>query len=82
MGSLRYTALSSRFLHTADMIIGRMDKKYYYVQRTDRLLEPAMQNVLKPFSDPMMPHMELSQFKLTKPDKEWLKGEGPNFYSF
>ena len=34
-----------------------------------------MQNVVKLFSDPMMPHMELSKIKLTKADKEWLKCE-------
>jgi hypothetical protein len=57
------------------MMIGGMDKLYYYVRQMDRLLEPAMQNVVKLFSDPMMPRMELSKIKLTKADKEWLKRE-------
>ena len=45
------------------MMIGGMDKLYYYVRQMDRLLEPAMQNVVKLFSDPMMPRMELSKIK-------------------
>jgi hypothetical protein len=50
-------------LRIADMMIGRMDKLYYYVRQMDRLLEPAMQNVVKLFSDPMMPCMDLSKIK-------------------
>jgi len=52
-----------------------MDKLYYYVQQTDRLLEPGMDNVIRVFQDSKMPHMELSNLKLTKADKEWLSRE-------
>jgi len=62
-----------RILRIADTMIGGMDKLYYYVRQTDRLLEPAMKNVMKCWSDKSMPHMELSKLKLTKADKEWLK---------
>ena len=30
---------------------------------------------MKHFNDPTMPNMELSQLKLSKADKEWLKRE-------
>ena len=52
-----------------------MDKLYYYVQQTNRLLEPSMKNVMKMFQDSKMPHMELSTLKLKKADKEWLNHE-------
>ena len=54
-------------------MIGEMDKLYYYMRQTDGLLEPAMKNVMKLWSDESMPRMELSKLKLTKADKEWLK---------
>ena len=50
-----------------------MEKLYYYVRQTDRLLEPGMENVMKMFLDSKMPHMELSKLQLTKADREWLK---------
>ena len=52
-----------------------MDKLYYYVQQTNRLLEPGMENVMRMFQDSKMPHMELLMLKLTKADKEWLNCE-------
>lgn len=62
-------------LHLADMKVGGMDKLYYYVMQTDRLLKPALENVMKLWKDPKMPTMELHFMKLTKADKEFLKGE-------
>ena len=56
-------------------MVGGMDKLYYYVQQTNRLLEPGMKNVMKMFQDSKMPRMELSKLKLTKADKEWLNCE-------
>ena len=50
-------------------------KLYYYVRQTNRLLESGMGNVMKMFLDSKMPHMELSKLKLTKADREWLKGK-------
>ena len=52
-----------------------MDKLYYYVQQTNRLLEPGMENAMEMFQDSKMPRMELSKLKLTKADKEWLNRE-------
>ena len=62
-----------RTLRIADTMVGGMDKLYYYVRQTDRLLEPGMENVMKMFLDSKMPHMELSKLQLTKADREWLK---------
>jgi hypothetical protein len=62
-----------RILRIADTMVGGMDKLYYYVTQTDRLLEPGMKNVMRMFYDSKMPHMELSKLKLTKADREWLK---------
>ena len=62
-------------LRIADTMGGGMDKLYYYVQQTNRLLEPGMKNAMKMFQDSKMPHMELSKLKLTKADKEWLNRE-------
>jgi len=56
-------------------MVGGMDKLYYYVQQTNRLLEPGMENVMRMFQDLKMPHMELSKLKLTKAGKEWLNHE-------
>jgi len=52
-----------------------MDKLYYYVMQTDWLLKPALENVMKLWNDPKMPTMELHFIKLTKADKESLKGK-------
>ena len=62
-------------LRLADMKVGGMDKLYYYVMQTDRLLKPALENVMKLWKDPKMPAMELHFMKLTKADKEFLKGK-------
>ena len=43
-----------------------MDKLYYYVQQTNRLLEPGMKNAMKMFQDSKMPHMEPVQIKADK----------------
>jgi hypothetical protein len=47
------------------MKVGGMDKLYYYVMQTDRLLKPALENVMKLWKDPKMPTMELHFMKLT-----------------
>ena len=60
-------------LQIADTMVGGMEKLYYYVRQTNRLLEPGMEGVLKMILDSKMPHMELSKLKLSKADKEWLK---------
>ena len=62
-------------LHIADTMVGGMDKLYYYVQQTNRLLEPGMKNAMKMFQDSKMPHILLSKIKLTKANKEWLNHE-------
>jgi hypothetical protein len=43
--------------------------------QNDRLLKPALENVIKLWKDPKMPTMELHFMKLTKADKEFLKGK-------
>ena len=64
-------------------MIGGMDKLYFYVWQTDRLFEPAMNNVMKAWFDKSMPHMELLQLQLNKDDKEWLRRELYHFmYSY
>ena len=57
-----------RILWIADMMVGGsgMDKLYYYVRQTNRLLEPGMENVMTMFLDSKMPNMELSKLKLRK----------------
>ena len=62
-----------RILRLADMKIGGMDKLYFYVSQTDRLLKPALENVVKRWTDPRMPVMDIAQLKLTKADKQWMQ---------
>jgi hypothetical protein len=64
-----------RILRLADMKVGGMDKLYYYVMQTDRLLKPGLENVMKLWNEPKMPTMELHFMKLTKADREFLKGK-------
>ena len=60
-------------LRLADMKIGGMDKLYYYITQTDRLLfKPALENVVKRWTDPQMPVMDINALKLTKADKQWM----------
>ena len=67
-------------LQIADMMVGSMDKLYYYVTQTNGFLKPGMENVMKMFLDSKMPHMELSKLQLTKTDREWLKQKYLIFY--
>jgi hypothetical protein len=55
------------------MKIGGMDKLYFYVSQTDRLLQPALENVVKRWTDPRMPVMDIAELKLTKADKQWMQ---------
>ncbi len=47
-------------LRIADTMVGGMDKLYFYIRQTDRLLKPRMENVMKMFLDSKMPHVQLS----------------------
>jgi hypothetical protein len=62
-----------RILRLADMKIGGMDKLYFYVRQTDRLLQPALENVVKRWTEPRMPVMDIAELKLTKADKQWMQ---------
>jgi hypothetical protein len=63
-----------RILRLADMKIGGMDKLYYYVCQTDRLLEPAMHNVMMLWKKSSMPKLLLDKMNLSAEDKNFLKG--------
>ena len=63
-----------RILRLADMKIGGMDKLYYYVCQTDRLLEPAMHNVMMLWKKSSMPKLLLDKMNLSAEDKKFLKG--------
>ena len=64
-----------RILRLADMKIGGMDKLYFYVCQTDKLLEVAMQNVVDKWNDPATPKISLEKLKLKAEDKKFLKGK-------
>ena len=67
-------------LRLADMKIGGMDKLYFYIRLKDRVLQPAMENVIAFWKSQRMPTMDMSKIKLTKSDKEWLKGKRNEMY--
>jgi len=57
----------------SDMKIGGMDKLYYYVCQTDRLLQPVMHNVMMLWKEVSMPKMLLDKMNLSAEDKKFLK---------
>ena len=63
-----------RILRLADMKIGGADKLYYYVRQTNRLLDPALKNMVEHWNDAKMPKMDFNRLKLNKTDKAFLKG--------
>jgi hypothetical protein len=56
-------------------MVGRMDELYFYVARTDRLLEQGIEHVMSMFEDSKIPHMELLKLNVSKADKQWLNHE-------
>ena len=61
-------------LWLAGMKIGGMDKLYYYVSQTDRLLHLAMHNVMILWKEASIPKMLLNRMNLSAEDKKFLKG--------